>query len=125
MNLADRYTIQHFWPIWLPADPDNLEYGLELITENDSLIKTSLFKRLFSKNELLDREYLRNIKNECYICIKKCEKQLDNYLNVVPAEWNIKNSYIDAFKSFLFNKKWIDNCLNYFLELIQHQLNHL
>lgn len=94
-----------------------------LLTEEDSLISTALIRRLFSRNELLNREYLTDIKNECYICIANCEKHVNDFLDIVPAGWNIDtNKYRSLLSENLFSKVWIDACLKYFLELIQHQI---
>ncbi|MFO7658121.1 MAG: HipA family kinase [Bacteroidales bacterium] len=100
----------------------NLDKGLTLITEDESLISTELTRRLFSRKELLNREYLTNIQNECYICISDCEKNVDNFLGLIPENWKINiKDYQKLLKEHLFNEKWVKDCLNYFLELIQIQ----
>ncbi|WP_159523705.1 HipA family kinase [Sunxiuqinia indica] len=113
---------------FVPIDHDaifntgNLDKGLVLLSENETLICTDLTGVLFSRKELCDQKFLEEIKNEYYICISKCEENLNQIVSVVPEEWNINiTDYQNLLKENLFNKAWSRNCFEYFLELIQLQ----
>ncbi len=111
---------------FVPIDHDaifntgNLDKGLVLLSNNETLINTDLAKKLFTKNELCGKDYFKNIRDDYYICIKECEKNIDNILGLVPEDWKINiNEYRNLFNLNLFSKKWVDDCINHFFELVQ------
>jgi len=111
---------------FVPIDHDaifntgNLDKGLVLLSENETLINTNLAKKLFNRNELLNKEFLENFRNEYYICVDKCEKNVDNFLKLIPEDWKINiNEKQNLIKRQLFKKEWTDDCIYYFLKLIQ------
>ena len=111
---------------FVPIDHDaifntgNLDKGLLLLSDNETLISTDLTKQLFSSKELCDRNNIEKIKNESYICILECRRQLKNLITDNPAEWNINTTdYQNLLEMNLFNEKWIKDCLEHFTMLIQ------
>ncbi len=97
----------------------NLDKGLELLTEEDSIITTGITKSLFSRKELLDRKYLEDLQNECYICIQECEQNINNFLKEVPFQWNIDISVIKRLMyAHLFHDQWIKQCMTHFMKLL-------
>ncbi len=112
---------------FIPIDHDsifntgNLDKGLVLLSENETLLYTNLTRKLFSEKELCDQFTLKEIKNEYYLCVRECENNLKEILQNVPEEWKINiEEYENLLITNLFEKKWIDNCWRYFLELLQH-----
>lgn len=111
---------------FIPIDHDaifntgNLDKGLVLLSENETLLGTNFTKSLFSAKELSDQVLLKKIKNEYYLCTQKCENRLKEILRTVPEEWKINiEEYENLLKQNLFAKKWINNCWIYFLEILQ------
>jgi hypothetical protein len=101
----------------------NLDKEMVLLTEDESIITTDITKKLFTRKELLNKKYLTDIKNEYYLCIKDCEKNVDNLLNSIPKEWGINiDEYNNLLKKKLFNDQWVKNCINHFLTLLQLHL---
>jgi hypothetical protein len=98
----------------------NLNKGLALLTEEDSLITTGITKGLFSRKELLNRKYLEDIQNECYFCIQECERNSNNFLNEVPLQWHINIADIKHhLQNYLFHDHWIKECMKHFRVLLQ------
>ena len=113
---------------FVPIDHDaifntgNLNLGIALLSENETLIYTELTKRLFCSEELRNSEFMKNIKKEYYICISECKRNVENILRTIPVDWNVNiNDYLNLFDKYLFNKKWIDESFNHFQSLIQLQ----
>lgn len=111
---------------FVPIDHDaifntgNLDKGLVLLSENESLISTDLTKRLFTSKELSNQNYLEEIKNEYYICISVCKNQLAQVLSGIPKEWNVNVvDYQNLLEANLFNDRWSKDCFGHFIELVQ------
>jgi len=120
--LIDTENGNRFTPIDHDAifNTGNLDKGLFLLSENETLIDTELALRLFSSTELRKIDFLTNIKNEYYLCISECKKNLDNILHDVPDNWNINtNKYRTLLINNTFNEKWIQDVYDHFSELIQ------
>ncbi len=114
---------------FIPIDHDaifntgNLDKGLDLLTEEDSIISTNFTLKLFSRKELQNKEYLNEIQDEYYLCTANCEKQIDTILNEIPLNWRINTKdYATLLKENLFKQQWIDASWKHFLELIQLHL---
>lgn len=114
---------------FIPIDHDavfntsNLHRGLFLISEEESLITTDFTKKLFKFNELSDRDLLKEIENDYYLCISKCKKNVDTILSEIPGEWKLDAEEMKTLlTAHLFNDKWSSECYNHFLKLIQLQL---
>ena len=113
---------------FVPIDHDaifntgNLDKGLALLTDDESLINTDLARKLFSVKELCKNFFLENTKNDYYLCIAKCKQQTSKILQEIPTEWGIDVAeYQNLLNKYLFNKKWVDKCFTHFQELIQIQ----
>lgn len=98
---------------------NTLNYGLQLITDDESLICTELAKILFGKINKLS-QIVDEIVEDFYLCVEMCENDLDNILADIPLEWqlNIVNLEVHLRKE-LFNNEWYENCENHFRTLIQ------
>jgi len=113
---------------FVPIDHDaifntgNLDKGLVLLTEDESLIKTDLANKLFSAKELRKKDFLENTKNDYYLCIAKCKQNANKILQEIPLEWGINVvEYQDLLNGHLFNEEWVNSCFTHFQELIQVQ----
>lgn len=110
---------------FVPIDHDaifntgNLDKGLVLLADNETLITTNITSQLFTPKELRDQHYLEKIRNEYYICTSVCKTHLTQILSEVPKEWNVNVvDYQNLLQANLFNDLWIKNCFNHFIELI-------
>jgi len=98
----------------------NLDKGLCLITDSESIISTPITKKLFTRKELTDQKYLESIKKEYYLCTSNCKKKLNGILQEIPDEWLINKPVIkQSLLDNLFQKKWIEDCFKEFLCFIQ------
>lgn len=111
---------------FVPIDHDaifntgNLNNGLVLLADNETLISTDITRRLFTTKELRDQDYLEEIKNEYYICTSVCKQKLTQILSEVPEEWNVNiTDYQNLLEANLFDDLWIRSCFIHFTELIQ------
>ena len=95
-------------------------------------ILNALLQNIFNiepqlKREFLDQHYIysdfmKNLKKEYYLCISKCENNLDRILQKTPDDWQINRAeYQNLLKENLFKKQWVDESLEYFLYLVQLQ----
>ena len=101
----------------------NLDKGLYLISESESIINTPLTTRLFTKRELSDISKIARIKEEYYHCIEQCKSKLHVILENTPDDWSIDiNIEIELLQSELFNVNWINNAYKEFLTFIQSQI---
>lgn len=114
---------------FVPIDHDaifntgNLNHGIELLSDNETLISTDLTKRLFKPKELRESVFFKNIKNEYYLCTSECEKNAEIILRTIPDDWKVNIAeYQNLFDKHLFNKQWKDDCFNHFQSLIQLQI---
>ncbi|MGE0021043.1 MAG: HipA family kinase [Draconibacterium sp.] len=120
--LIDSANGNRFTPIDHDAifNTGNLDKGLYLLSENETLIDTEIATRLFNARELRSEEFLKNIENEYYFCIENCKENLDTILQDIPDNWNIN---IEKYKTLLtansFNDMWITDVFKHFSELIQ------
>lgn len=117
----------HFIPIDHEAifNTNNLPLGLNLQTESDSLILTSLFKSVVSKRII--KEILTtngdDLRDYFYLCTTNCKNELDNILEEIPHDWNIS---IDVKRELIlknvFSSKWINDVFREFLINLKHLL---
>lgn len=103
----------------------NLNRGLYLISESDSIICTPVTRSLFAKRELHDSIKLNQIKEDYYLCIENCRDNLNNILEQTPHDWLVN---IDLEKEMmlneLFNSDWIEQVYSEFLFFIQSTLKY-
>lgn len=99
-----------------------LNYGIELISENESLITSEISTILFGNvNNLL--EIVDKIVQDFYLCVKNCEKELSNILLNIPVEWNFNIVNFELLlRNNIFKKDWYNKCEMHFRELIQTNL---
>jgi len=101
----------------------NLDKGLVEITQEDSLVTSTLFNSLASKqpgSKIVDR--IIDIKNEFYFCVEKCFEHLNEIFEDIPPEWQINLHSMKAlFIQNLFSEKWKQRAFNQFTYLIQRQ----
>ena len=87
-----------------------LDYGIQSLTEDDSILNTDLAKLLFARDGKLGKTVDKLIEN-FYLCIKDCESNLDNILALVPNSWTIDAVNIKAkMKQHLFIDAWERQC---------------
>lgn len=87
-----------------------LDYGIQSLTEDDSILNTDLAKLLFARDGKLGKTVDKLIEN-FYLCIKDCESNLDNILALVPNSWTIDAVDIKAkMKQHLFIDAWVRQC---------------
>lgn len=96
-----------------------LDYGIEELTEDDSIIKTDIAKILFGKNRKLT-DIVNNLVEMFYICTKECEDKLEEKLCLVPDSWNIDKDLIrERIIVNLFSKDWKAQCETNFRQFVQ------
>jgi hypothetical protein len=113
---------------FIPIDHDaifntgNLHRGLELLSDNETLINTDLTRRLFTATELRSKDFFEKTKNDYYLCVAECKKNSSTILQDIPDEWRINSAeYLNLLNIHLFSKDWTNKCFNYFQELINLQ----
>lgn len=96
-----------------------LVHGIQLISDNESIICSDLAQILFRRGKTLT-QIVDNIVKDFYLCTLKCEAQLSNILVDIPSQWglNIQNLEL-LIRSNLFVEKWKNDCENHFRALIQ------
>jgi hypothetical protein len=95
----------------------NLARGIEIITEEDSLISSVISSNLLKGDKKLS-EIVQAIEREFYLCIEKCKQNLTTILNHLPAGWGIPQPYQKALNQ-LFKESWIKGVLQTFTHYIQ------
>ena len=96
-----------------------LHYGLQLISDNESIICTDLAKILFGKFKKLS-QIVDIIVEEFYICIANCERELRNILQDIPSEWGLNLVNLESLlRANLFSAERNQSCENHFRALIQ------
>lgn len=96
-----------------------LHYGLQLISDNESIICTDFAKILFGKIKNLS-QIVDIIVEEFYICTANCEQELSNILQDIPLEWGLNLVNLESLlRTNLFSAERNISCENYFRTLIQ------
>ncbi len=100
----------------------SLRYGIQLITENESLITSELATILFGNINNL-AEIVDNIVQDFYLCVQVCEQELSNLMLDIPLEWNFNVVEFETLlKDNIFNDNWYNQCEQHFRELVQTNL---
>ena len=95
-----------------------LDYGIEDLTEEDSIIKTDLAKILFGNDRKLT-DIVNNLIENFYLYTVECEK-LEDILALVPESWNIDIRLIkDRIIQNLFSQEWKTKCEFNFRKFVQ------
>jgi hypothetical protein len=96
-----------------------LNYKIEAITQDDSIIKTDLAKILFAKNNELT-QIVNNLIESFYLCSIECYNQIDKILDLVPESWGIDREEIkNKIIRNLFVEEWNQTCESKFREFTQ------
>ncbi len=96
-----------------------LDYGIEDLTEDDSIIKTDLAKILFGKNRKLT-DIVNDLIENFYLCTEECQNNLEQILDLVPDSWKINKEEIRArIVRDLFSCEWKAQCESNFREFVQ------
>jgi len=103
---------------------NSLHLGINIQTEEDSLIKTPLFKAVVSKRlikNIFENEKI--IREDFYLCTANCKNELDKILEELPHDWNISiDSKRDLILKNLFSSKWKDDVFHNFLIYLKQLL---
>lgn len=98
---------------------NTLSYGIQLISENESIICSDLAQILFNRGKTLTK-IVDNIVKDFYLCTLKCESELSNILNYIPIQWGLNIQDLELLiRTNLFTQEWKSDCENHFRALIQ------
>jgi hypothetical protein len=97
----------------------SLRHGLELITEEVTIINTDLTKILFNRNRNLEI-VVDKIVEKFYLCVQECEIELTKILNDIPPEWGLDLADLERLiRQELFDEEWEEKCETQFRTFIQ------
>lgn len=117
--LESRTNGFHFIPIDHETifNSNSLQYGINIQTEQDTLILTDLFKSVISKfrvKELLHDYEL--IQKDFYLCVANCKSEFNKLLEEIPHDWKISiDTKRDVILGNIFTPKWQEDVFRYFL----------
>ncbi len=88
-----------------------------LLTENESLVDTRLFDKLFGSQDF-NKEYVRKLKEYFYLCTLECKRQIHEIINHIPPDWSQNISVLEQkLNNELFTQEWearvVETFLNY------------
>lgn len=96
-----------------------LNYGIEELTEDDTIVNTELAKLLFGSVRNLT-DIVDKLVDNFYLCTIDCEKNLDLILLSIPDSWLIdKEDIKKKMQQNLFSDKWKKQCEVSFRTFIQ------
>lgn len=99
-----------------------LIHGIQLISDNESIICSDLANILFRKGKTLTIN-VDNLVKYFYLCTLKCEGQLSTILSDIPVQWGLNMQNLELLiRNNLFTEKWKNDCENHFRALIQANL---
>jgi len=102
----------------------NLHLGLYPISYEASILSSEIVHRML-KNYASNQQFVNNLENYLYLCVKVCLENLDNILYNSPNEWNIDKQKIkELLIQHIFNKEWSLICWKTFREFLQIRLNN-
>ncbi len=124
--LYDVLGGHRFIPIDHQATFNNGNPGkkLSLLTENESLIGTTLFEKLFTRKEV--SKYVNDIgvKNKFYFCAHQCAQNLEDIVLEMPEDWKIdKVELVKNLHLTIFQASWLGSVWNSFVEYLQIETN--
>lgn len=98
----------------------NLENGLSQLTDNESILSLQTLQQLFKKKEIQNKKLVVDAKNKYYFYVDECQKKLIEIFKEIPKDWNIDTQYyVELLENQIFNEKWIENCWENFITLLQ------
>lgn len=84
--------------------------GMEMLTQEDTIINTDLAKVIFQNPKGLPNQIDEIVVNY-YLWVSECQKSLENLVDAMPDQWGIaKADKIALLNSTLFQQKWIRDC---------------
>lgn len=96
--------------------------GLQQLSASDSILCADIFNVLKTagmsqKDEFAPQRFEDIMKTYFYSSVERCKSFYQEIKsNYFPSEWNISDEIVDRKVSQLFDDKWIDECLNNFLQ---------
>jgi hypothetical protein len=101
---------------------NSLKYGIQLITDNESLVHTDISKILFGRINNLS-QIVDNIVEDFYLCVVECEEEIENIISDIPPEWSLDLENLEVLiRKNIFTQEWYENCENHFRTLIQEYI---
>lgn len=117
-TLADKYYFNVF-DHGAIFNSNTLIRGIQLISDNESIISSDLAQILFRKGKILTKN-VDNIIKDFYLCTLECEAHLSNIINDIPVQWGLDLENLELLiHANLFTYNWKKDCENHFRELIQ------
>ncbi len=95
-----------------------LDYPLESLTFDDSILYHPVIGAFFNKKELTNLP-LDKIKTRYYLCLDKCYQSLDTILGTIPENWYITKNIKVLIEKNLFSDTWKEETWNTFLGFLQ------
>lgn len=126
-NMLFDYNNHQFIPIDHTSifNGNNLDKEPELLTGEESILTSPLFRRIFSRTLQSNLLPLRLKAIDQYRKnIPVCHGNLVHILHDLPADWRIDASFLDSRLAFLFSEDWLTQCENTFNQFLQISLNH-
>jgi len=74
------------------------------VSVNDHLLVSDL-GRLIKKNTTIDEDFINKQKEYFYLCIEKCNRNFDNFINQITDYYSIDPFSISNLKKFLFDEE--------------------
>lgn len=97
---------------------------LSLLTENESLIGTPVFRKLFSRKEVSKFGSNAAVKNKFYFCVRKCFDSLEAIVEEMPEDWQIESGrLVEDLGQTIFHESWLKEVWNNFIEYLQIATN--
>lgn len=96
-----------------------LNYGIQLISDNESIICSDLASILFKNGKVLTG-IVDNIVKDFYLCTLKCEQNLSMICADIPVQWGLNVQNLEMLiRSELFTNTWKHDCEQHFRAIIQ------
>lgn len=96
------------------------EAALTPISFEESLIYSDLYTALFSGRRFLKSIKMDGLKENYYLCMQRCRKDLPEILSDVPSKWNINISgETQKLETYLLTDEWFNEAWNNFIQFLQ------
>jgi hypothetical protein len=104
---------------------NNLDKEPEQITEEESILTSPLFRKIFYRTLQSNLSPIRlNVIDSYRKSITDCHAQLNHILSGLPDDWRLDAKYLQSRLAFLFTEDWINQSINSFDRYFQISLNH-
>lgn len=121
-NLLFNPNLNEFIPIdhVMAFNGNNLDKEPYPLTVEDSILNSSLVRRLFSRTLQRERNELRlNTINTFQHDVIRCHTRLSSYLRHVPEAWDLSIASVEDRLRFLFSAEWNGQCSELFSKYLQ------